>query len=151
MPYDVTIPEVRAEAAARAWELRKAGCTIRQISSEINVTRTVTHRILTETLREYQERSQDLARETVTLDLARCDQMMLGVWKQAVAGDIDAIRTVLAIMERRHKMLGIEQAAKIGIFITAPDDSERMGALEELKRELALIAERAQLEAGEAA
>lgn len=48
------------------------------------------------------------------LELDRLDALQTAVWDRAVAGDIKAIDIVLKVMDRRIRLLGLEQAATSG-------------------------------------
>jgi hypothetical protein len=42
------------------------------------------------------------------LELERWDRLILGLWPKARAGDEKAVRAVVAVMERRAKLLGLD-------------------------------------------
>lgn len=51
--------------------------------------------------------------EVRALELGRLDRMLAGVWDRATAGDLKAIDTVLKIMRRRDRYLGLSEAIKV--------------------------------------
>ena len=61
------------------------------------------------TIRRALERMASEAVEQVRkLEAMRLDEMSVGVYPQAITGDISAIDTVLAIMARRARLLGLD-------------------------------------------
>ncbi len=52
------------------------------------------------------------AREMVALECARLDELMVALWPQALAGDVQAVDRVLRIMERRARYLGLDAPAR---------------------------------------
>jgi hypothetical protein len=48
-----------------------------------------------------------------TMELDRCDAMQAAAWQKAVTGDLKAINTVLAVMERRARYLPGLEASRI--------------------------------------
>lgn len=45
----------------------------------------------------------------------RLDELLAGVWPKAIAGDTDAVRTVLRISERRSKLLGLDAPVQVAV------------------------------------
>lgn len=54
------------------------------------------------------------AEEIVALEMARLDALQLVAWKSAREGDTRAMQTILKIMERRAKYLGLDKAPETG-------------------------------------
>lgn len=54
-------------------------------------------------------RSKEEMEDIVDLELERLDMLQLTVWRQALAGDLKAVQTVLNIMTLRMKFLGTEK------------------------------------------
>jgi hypothetical protein len=55
---------------------------------------------------------QEPAEELRTMEVARLDQMLLGLWPKAIKGDTWAVDRVLKIMERRAALLGLDAPVK---------------------------------------
>ena len=49
------------------------------------------------------------------LELARLDRLQLAHWQKAAAGDAAATHTVLKIMERRAKLLGLDAPIRVDV------------------------------------
>jgi hypothetical protein len=70
------------------------------------------------------------------MELHRLDQMLLGLWRDAVSGNVKAVGTALRIMDRRARYLGLDTAPP-------PDTStEARAALDNLQQAIAEAAAR---------
>lgn len=56
---------------------------------------------------------RDVADQYRELELLRLDKLLAGVFPQAIAGDIGAVGSVLKIMERRAKLLGLDAPTRV--------------------------------------
>jgi len=56
----------------------------------------------------YQERAAEDIAKAKGLDIERTDEMILAIWQRAKRGDLGAIKTILSLMERRAKLLGLD-------------------------------------------
>jgi hypothetical protein len=113
----------RAQRQEKVLQLRLAGATIREIAARLSIPRSTVQRDLVSTVGEL---TREPAEQVVDMELGRLDRMLLGIWKDATAGDVKAIDRALKIMERRAKYLNLDSAV-------APDTSEESRkALDEL-------------------
>ena len=55
------------------------------------------------------------AKELITLELSRLDELQTTFYTKAISGDPAALDRVLAIMDRRAKMLGLNAAEKVQV------------------------------------
>lgn len=140
-----------AERERNVWELRKAGVSFRAIARQLGLSSPgVAHKAYATVLREIQAESHDIARDLVTRDLARADDMISQVWAmtqyrpdipaelpvprrveleiEAFQARRDAIHTVLRVMERTHRMMGIERQAALGVFLQSPQPEDAPGS-----------------------
>jgi hypothetical protein len=107
--------EARRTRQRQALELRLAGADYRQIGVQLGVSmKTAFYDVQTEL-----NRGEALARKNAEklreIELARCDKMTLGLWPKARAGDVNAVRSVVTIMERRARLAGLDaQPSKDG-------------------------------------
>lgn len=110
-----------AEKRRRALSLRKAGLTYEQIAQTprdkargdmrpLFSSRGRAHEAVAAVLRAVDADAAEDASVVRDLELARLDDLQAGVWKRAVTGDADAVSTVLRVMERRTKLLGLDFA-----------------------------------------
>lgn len=95
-----------AERRGRALELRKAGATFEQIAQQIGYADRHTARDAV--MRGLQDLTRDNAEEVLELELSRLDALLVGLWGPARRGDTQAVQTILKVMERRSKYLGLD-------------------------------------------
>jgi hypothetical protein len=98
----------RAERAARALELRKAGMTFRQIGQEMGFTEQRAHAVVTHELARLNAKRAEDGGTVTRLEVERLDAMLAAVWPKALAGDLPSFDRVLAVLARRAKLLGID-------------------------------------------
>ena len=94
------------ERRRKALELRKAGANYQQIADRLGLANKsmawqAVHAAIRDIVREPAE-------AVLTIELARLDALLLGVWTAAKAGDVRAIDRALRIMERRSAYLGLD-------------------------------------------
>ena len=109
----------------KAVEMRIQGWSFAEIGKACGVGKTQAYRYVTKAMIETASRISDLAVVERMLELARLDRMQLGIYARAIAGDIQMIDRVLAIMARRAKYLGLDVAVRQetsgNYTITGPD------------------------------
>ena len=97
--------------AAQAVDMRLGGASYRQISKALGVPLATTHRHVQRMLTEYAETATQLR----DMEVARLDRLLMGHWTKAIGGDVNATRTVLSIMDRRAKLLGLDAPPRIDL------------------------------------
>lgn len=104
----------RLDAYARelkALNLRLAGCSFREIAAKLHYAdHTGAYRAVEAGLKKGFEEPATQVRK---LELARLDSIMRPLWPKAKRGGVKAIDRILKIMERRAKLLGLDQPAKL--------------------------------------
>jgi hypothetical protein len=135
----------RAEVAT----LLRKGWTQARIAKHLNVQETVVGRDVRVLLDRWHEESNLSIQQWVTLETSRLDVATEGIWVAVELGHLQAIQTLLKIMERRAKMLGLDkpavqqvqgpdgEALAPGLVLLIPDNgrgdgSAREALLEEL-------------------
>ena len=107
-------PAVTAERRAQAFELRKAGVSLRQIATTLGVDHTTVARYVKHTIAGLKRQTLDLAAEERTLQLERLNKLLLTDWPAATAGvtpwSLAAQDRVFKILERQAKLLGLDLA-----------------------------------------
>jgi hypothetical protein len=78
-------------------------------------------------LGKVQEEVKDRARTVREMELKRLRRMQKGLWKDAVEGDTDAVRTVVRLMKRRAALLGLDEPDELDVDMGA--DTETIEAL----------------------
>jgi hypothetical protein len=103
--------KTRVQAAKRHVEvlqLRLEGLTFRQIGERLGFSEQRAHQLVTEELARLNAERAEQAAEVTRLELERLDALLAAVWDGASRGEVGAIDRVLAIMNRRAKVLGID-------------------------------------------
>ena len=109
--------ERRAERRVKALELRKAGCSYREIGTALQCSPKTAFFDVRAALRELKKTEEDVGGEVLQLELARLDALWRAGWTRAQKGDPQAIRACLGIAKRRAELLGLD----------APDKHEHTG------------------------
>ena len=109
--------------AAKVLELYAAGKTYRDIDEQYAIPRDSdtmgkwnAGRLLNWAVREVMPDS--LLKHARNIELQRLQDMHRAVWMDAITGDQDAIATVLKLMERRTKLLGLDSPTKMSSTTT---------------------------------
>lgn len=99
-----------APRAVMAFELRKAGATYELIAEKLGYAspNSARNAILNRIQRYYKANEEEVS-EIVGLELARLDQLQLICWQEAKDHNLSAVDRILKIMERRAKLLGLDQ------------------------------------------
>ena len=118
----------------RALQLRQEGYRYREIAVQLGITEQGAHQLVIDELRRQKTQLPELADEVRRLELERLDAMQLALVTKVKKGDTAAIQTVLKIMERRAKLLGLD----------APQEFTLL-----LKREVAALADELGLDVAE--
>ena len=107
--------QVEAAAARRqkALDLRIAGARYRQIGAQLGVSPQTAYRDVQTALGELATLQHRKAEKLRELELERCDKLTLALWPKVKSGDEKAVRAVVAIMERRAKLLGLDAPTKL--------------------------------------
>lgn len=113
---------------ARAVELRRAGWSYERIGTELSITRQRAHQLVTEALKDLNEKCAEEASSLRRLQAERLDVALNALWAKVVTGNTDAIYAMLRIEERRAKLLGLDAPTKIAP--TDPTGEDEWGAAE---------------------
>ncbi len=123
MPTHNAVPEPeQLDRELKVLELRRAGLTWQRIAVQVGYAdhsgaylayKRALKRVL-----------QQPAEELRQAEIDRLDRLQLAAWPKAMQGDNSAIATVLRIMERRAKLLGLDMPVKIAQDVTVWDGGE---------------------------
>ena len=95
---------------ARAVELAVEGHTYDTIAREVGfANRGTAYRVVRKALDETKVDNVQQLRET---EVARLDALQAAIWPAAMAGHLDAVQQVAAIIDKRAKLLGLYPAGK---------------------------------------
>lgn len=113
----------RAQKQDEILKLRLTGASYREIETLTKIPRSTAQKMAEDAVDDIK---RETAEQVVSLELARLDRLLRGVWTDAIDGDVKAIGSALKIMERRAKYLNLDAAV-------APDTSgEARAALDAL-------------------
>ena len=101
------------ERRRKAVELRRAGASFRQIAATLGMAKSSAHKTVKVALAELKQEVDDQAKLLQVQEADRLDRLQFNLWTRAVGGDVTAIQTVLKIMERRARLLGLDQPQKV--------------------------------------
>ena len=105
------------ERKMRAFELRKSGLTYYEIGLQLGISKQAAHQHVKKHLNEIASKVTELAKEVMTIELNRLDDMVFALYEKARSGDVSAIDRILKIMDRRAKYLGLD-------VVSQSDDSD---------------------------
>jgi DNA-binding CsgD family transcriptional regulator len=112
--------EVIAERRIKAFGLRKAGASYRQIAQQLNVGVNTAWADVNAELMELRAQTTADAEAVREMELQRCDEMILGLWPGVRRGDPKSVMAAVRVSDRRARLLGLD----------APSKSEITGNLE---------------------
>lgn len=125
----------RTERAARAFALRKAGLSYRDIGLELGVHHATVYKDVQATIKMFLDEAREHHTQIVAIEAARLDDLQRVMWEQAAMGDRRAVDTVLKIMERRAKLLGLDTpVATKAVNVTLTPDELKAMSDDELQR-----------------
>ena len=118
----------RTERAARAFALRKPGLSYRDIGLELGVHHATVYKDVQATIKMFLDEAREHHTQIMAIEAARLDDLQRVMWEQAAMGDRRAVDTVLKIMERRAKLLGLDTpvATKAVNVTLTPDELKAM-------------------------
>lgn len=121
--------QTQTETMVQAAHLRASGATYREIGEALGIDHTWARTLVLKALEAATYEAADMMR---TQEGQRLDRMQRAVWRDAVSGNVAAIRTVLQIMDRRSKLFGLDSPVKVDNTVTVKpvdDDLLRIKAL----------------------
>ena len=110
------------EKRQRAVQLRKMGWSYGRIASQMDMTKSSVHKAVTKAISEtkkYIDRDADLL---LAQELERLDDIQSFFWMDASKGNYRAADRILKVMERRHRLLGLDAPTKVAA--TDPEGEE---------------------------
>jgi hypothetical protein len=102
--------EAIAERRVRAFELRKAGASYREIGRQLGVDVHTAHADISAELAALRETAVGEATALRDLEVERLDSMHAGLWRQVRAGSAPAVSAAVRVSERRSRLLGLDAA-----------------------------------------
>jgi len=108
----MTKKEELTERRMQAFQLRKDGHQPPEIAELMGVALSSVYSYINEGRAAYFDMHPEEKQHVRNLELARLDDMTLATFNQAKAGDLKAVETMLKIMERRSKFLGLDAPSR---------------------------------------
>jgi hypothetical protein len=96
------------ERRQKALELRIAGARYRQIGQQLGVSHVQAFRDIEAALDELATQQTEQAGRLRQIELERLEKATLGLWPKIRTGDDKAVRAMVAVMDRRARLLGLD-------------------------------------------
>lgn len=129
--------EIIAERRTRAFGLRKAGASYRQIAQQLGVSLNTAWADVNAELIELREQTKGDAVEVRDIELQRCDEMILGLWPGVRRGDPKAVMAAVRVSERRARLIGLDAPKQVEL---SGGVEVNHGVIEDVARELERLA-----------
>jgi len=115
-------------------DLRRAGLTWQRIAEEVGYAdHTGAYAAYKRAIKRTMQQPAD---ELRTQEVDRLDRLQVAVWPSAMKGDTRAVLTIIRLMERRARLLGLDKPIKIEQEITTWDGDD---SIDRAVRELAAL------------
>ena len=123
MPTHNAVPEPeQLDRELKVLELRRAGLTWQRIAEQVGYAdHSGAYLAYKRALKRVLKQPAEELRQA---EIDRLDRLQLAAWPKAMQGDNSAIATVLRIMERRAKLLGLDMPVKIAQDVTVWEGGE---------------------------
>jgi hypothetical protein len=124
--------EQAAERHVRAFELRKAGASYRQIGRKLGVSGKTAYEDVQRVLAELAEMRLASAADYVALELERLDAAQLALYQHLETGDPQIVNAWVKVSESRRKLLGLDAqpgtvpTGTLDIILRWHDDNRRI-------------------------
>jgi len=128
----------------RAIDLRRQGWTYGEIAKEVGYADHTGARLAV--LRGMQRALQEPADELREMEATRLDALQQAYWRPALDGDVKAATILLKLMERRSKLLGLDQPIKVESNVTVFEGGSELDA--EVQRLAEFLASNANTDSG---
>jgi transposase-like protein len=128
------------ENRRKAVELRRAGASFSQIAAQLGMAKSSAHKAVSKALAEIRGELDEQARLLQAQEADRLDALQTKMWTRAIGGDVIAIDKVLRIMERRARLLGLDQPQKVAPTTPEGDQPYQPGQMSDAEMD-ARIAE----------
>jgi predicted transcriptional regulator len=111
--------EQKIELQRRAWEMRLRGLTQQSIADELQVSVGYVNGLLKKAREEMVEQNRLDAGTATGEQVGRLDRMIIALTPAAEAGDVKAVSALLAVEDRRAKLLGLDAATRKAVDLTS--------------------------------
>jgi hypothetical protein len=127
-----------------ALQLRKSGKTYKQIGDSLGIDRGNAWKLVDFELKKLRTEVRETAKDVLDIEVSRLEEIIEACWEKMKGGSVPHAQTILRVMERKAKMMGLDAPLKVEgkmSFRTDAEllaDAERLGVpiTPELKKEL---------------
>ena len=105
-----------------AISLRREGQSFTQIGQALGITKQSAHHLIKTALDRLADETREITAQWRALEADRLDCLQVAAWDKAMEGHLPSVDRVLKIMERRAKLLALDQPIKVAQ--TTPDGNE---------------------------
>lgn len=111
---------VAVERRAEVVHLRKLGYPFRTIAQQLSISLDSAYECWHGAMREALADPEEV-RELRLLESERLDSVQVAIWPKAMRGDVEAVRAVVRISERRSRLWGLDAPVKTELSATLTD------------------------------
>lgn len=115
------------ERRAKAIQLRRMGYSMGRIAERLGMSKSSVHKTITKAIDSLQKDIEQDAERARAQELDRIDELQSYLWLNASKGNTQAVEKIIKLMERRHKLLGLDAPNKVAA--TDPDGDEARGGV----------------------
>lgn len=108
----------KIELQRKAWEMRLRGVPQFQIAAELQISEGFVSGLLKKAREELVEQNRLDAATATGEQVGRLDRMIAALTPAADAGDVKAVQALLAVEDRRAKLLGLDAATRKAVDLT---------------------------------
>lgn len=123
MPSQTVTKAQEALQGGKLLDLVAAGSSVAAAARAIGLNERTGQRLYHAELQRYFKENATQREELVGRELRTLDLLQRRVMRMALDGDLKAVDRVLAIMDRRGKMLGLDAAAKVSVEVSRVDEA----------------------------
>lgn len=110
--------EQKIELQRQAWEMRLRGVPQVDIAAQLQVSQGYVSGLLKKAREELVEQNRLDAATATGEQVGRLDKMISALSAAAEAGDVKAVQALLAVEDRRAKLLGLDAATRKAVDLT---------------------------------
>ena len=116
-----------AERRTKAISLYKSGWSYRDIAAECEVSHQTIANDIQSTLAQYAKMEEKEAAEIRLVHVERIQAAVKAIWQKVGEGNLKAIHTLIRLMEREAKLLGLDAPTKVDLEHRVRRMADEMG------------------------
>lgn len=128
-------PLVKADEERRIYALFLAGARPDEIARTMNLSVETIYRTRRAALERTMPQRDAVMLELREVELQRIDRLQRAHWQKAIEGSIGSSKIVLACIDRRAKMLGLDAPVKVDATVRSELDAQIEQLVQELEAE----------------